>query len=167
MGINVWVPAVTALTATALGAWLLDHFAGRRWQSQQQWAVREKRYTDLLAQLTKAEMSLQRQSDYYMRPGSEHDDNSKDERFLRLGRAAAEALHSIEELSGPAGLFLSQKAIDALDELIREDWHAGFDAAHPGEYIEKALPLVRNAQAAVLAAGRSEHRGGQRVESRR
>jgi hypothetical protein len=74
---TVWVAPIAAVCGTALGAWLVDHFSGKRWQSQQQWAIKEKRYTDLLTQLMQAQMSLQRQSEYYDEPGSEHQDCSK------------------------------------------------------------------------------------------
>jgi hypothetical protein len=151
----VWVAPMAALVGTALGAWLVNHFSGKRWQSQQQWAIREKRYTDLLTQLTQAQMSLQL-SEYYEEPGSEHQDYRKDERFTELGRTASDALHAVEALAGHARLFLSQAAIDVLDMLIREGWHAALGALHPGEYIDKALLLVRTAQAPVLAATKAD-----------
>ena len=138
-----------------MGAWLLDHFSGKRWLAQQQWAARERYYVELLGHLTKAEMSLQAQSEYYAAPGSEDYDYSKDERFTELGRTAGKVLHAVEELAGTAALFLSQKAIDALQELVREDWHASFDTT-PDEYLNKALPFVRTAKAAVLAAAKAE-----------
>lgn len=156
MEANVWVAPIAALVGTALGAWLLDHFSGKRWLRQQQWAAREKYYVDLLTHLTKAEMGLQGQSEYYHEPGSEYQNYSNDERFARLGRAAYEALHAVEELAGPARLFLSQEAIDALQTLVREDWNAAFDSAHSGEYIDKALPLVQKAETAVLAAAQTQ-----------
>jgi hypothetical protein len=159
LGVETLVAPGAALLGTALGAWLLDHYSGRRWLRQQQWAAREKRYIDLLVQLTKAELALQAQDEYYMEPGSQHVDHSKSERFMQLGSAAAEALRSVEELAGPAQVFLSQKAIDALRELVREDWNAAFGSAHPGEYIEKALSLVQNARATVVTEAKTQLNG--------
>lgn len=156
MEVNVWVAPIAALVGTALGAWLLDHFSGKRWLEQQQWAAREKYYVDLLTRLTTVEMSLQQQSVYYEEPGSEYHDHSKDEKFARLSKSAYEALQAVEEIAGPARLFLSQDAIDALQELVREDWHAAYATVHPGEYIDKALPLVQRAAAAVLTAAQAQ-----------
>src|SRR5438874_3758268 len=95
---------------------------GRRWE------LKREITWDLLSHLAKAQVSLTAQSTWYMEPGSEHRDNSEDEGFMRLSRTASAALRAVEELTGPAQLFLSQEAIDALKELVREEWHAGYSA---------------------------------------
>jgi hypothetical protein len=147
---------LAALLGTALGAWLLDRYSGKRWLQQQQWAAKQKYYGDLLQYLTKAEMALQAQSEYYMEPASEHRDYSGNAHFMKLGSVAAEALHSLQELTGPAQVFLSSRAMDALKNLVREDWNASFSASHTGEYVENALPLVQAARAAVVAEAKTE-----------
>jgi hypothetical protein len=153
---NALIAPVSALLGTALGAWAVDHFAGKRWLAQQQWAARERYYADLLTNLRKAELSLHAQDEYYIEPGSEHRDLSDNERFQRLGHIADEALETVQQLAGPAGVFLPQAAIAALEKLARENWHAAFTASFPGEYIDSALPLVREAKRAVLEAATSQ-----------
>ena len=125
---------------------------GRRWE------LKREITWDLLSHLRKAQISLSTQSaDYYLEPRSEHRDYSEDARFAKLGAAASAALHAVEELTGPAQLVLSQEAIDALQELAREEWHANYDAgADRKHYIDKTLSLIQQAQATVLAAAKSE-----------
>jgi hypothetical protein len=124
---------------------------GRRWE------LKREITWNLLSHLAKAQLSLTAQSTYYMEPGSEHCDNSEDAGFAKLSRTASAALRAVEELTGPAQLFLSQEAIDALQRLAREEWHADYSAgADRLGYIDKTLPLVQQAQATVLAAAKAE-----------
>lgn len=124
---------------------------GRRWELK-----REITWT-LLTHLAKAHVSLTAQSTWYVEPGSEHEDNSGNAAFAQLSRTAAAALYTVEELIGPAQLFLSQEAIEALQKLAREEWHAGYSAgADRLEYIEKTLALIEQAQATVLAVAKAE-----------
>jgi hypothetical protein len=122
------------------------------------WELKREITWDLLSHLTKAQVSLSSQSaDYYLEPRSEHRNYSEDKGFLKLSRTASAALRAVEELTGPAQLFLSQEAIDALQNLAREEWHADYDAgADRKGYIDKTLPLVQQAQATVLAAAKAE-----------
>lgn len=151
-----WLPPVAALFGAFGGAWLGNRHSRDSWLRQRRWVNREKYYLDLLAQLKKAELNFERQCEYFEEPGSEHVDYSDDDRFKKAGKDAAEALHSLKELIGPAEVFLSPRAIAALRELIHEEWHAGNDAADRSGYARKVLALVSGAQAAVIEAAKEE-----------
>jgi hypothetical protein len=124
---------------------------GRRWE------LKREIIWDLLSHLAKAQVSLHAQDEYYIEPGSEDRDFSDNATFAHFGRTASVALHAVEELTGPAQLFLSEEAIAALKELAREEWHAGYGAGgdHKG-YIDATLPLIERAQAKVLAVAKAE-----------
>jgi hypothetical protein len=151
-----WVAPITALVGALGGVWLGNRLSRESWLRERRWASREKYYLDLLSQLRKAELSLQGQGEYYEEPRSEHGDYSGDERFNELGRAAAQALQAVKELVGPAEVFLSPKAIGAVRELVREEWHAGYEGADGAGYIKKVLSLVSGAQASVIEAAKAE-----------
>lgn len=151
-----WVAPITALIGAFGGVWLGNRLSRKSWLRERRWTNRERYYLDLLSQLRRAELSLQGQSEYYQEAGSEHGDYSGEERFNRLGTAVTEALQAIKELIGPAEVFLSPKAIGAVRELVREEWHAGYDGADRGGYIKKVLSLVGSAQAAVIRAAKAE-----------
>jgi hypothetical protein len=124
---------------------------GRRWE------LKREITWELLSQLAKAQISLREQSTYYMEPGSEHSDNSEDPRFAYLSKTVSAALQAVQELAGPAQLFLSREAIDALQKLALEEWHAGYSAGPDRlEYIDNTLPLIEQAQATVLAVAKAE-----------
>lgn len=151
-----WLAPVVAVFGAFGGAWLGNRLSRDSWLRQRRLISREKYYLDLLAQLKKAELNFERQCEYFEAPGSEHVDHSEDDQFKKAGKDAAEALHSLKELAGPAEVFLSPRAIAALRELIREEWHAGYDAVDQGGYARKVLTLVSSAQAAIIEAAKDE-----------
>jgi hypothetical protein len=131
--------------------------SSRHWLNQQQWSIREKRYTDLLSNLTRLKLSLQDRNNYYMEPGSEHDSSlSENEHFNELSRIGYESLRAIREQIGPASVFLSDKTIEALEELVREHWNAAEFSVCTADYVSSALNLVDAASSAVLAEARNE-----------
>jgi hypothetical protein len=149
--IAAMIAAVSVLSGAAMTHWLSQ----RQQRGQQQWDARERHYMELLRHLTKARLNLSEQSEYFDEPGSEYHDHSKNERFVRLGKAAHESLAALEELTGPARVFLSPKSISALEEMRRGTWHASMGASHIGEYIAAAVKLVEKAEAEVLAAAKT------------
>jgi len=155
MTIDIWVGPISALAGTGLGAWLTHTLSAGRWLKQQQWAIREKRYMDLIEQLTKAEIALQGQSQYYAETGSEHHNYDHNAHFVELGDAAGAALRAVEQLAGPAQVFLSQRTVASVNELIKGDWSAAYGASFPGEYIEVVLPLVRKAHETLVTEARA------------
>lgn len=129
----------------------------KHWLRQQQWAIREQHYMNLLSHLMKLKISLQDRDAYYLRPGSEHDENlSKSESFQRLAQVGYESYQSIRELIGPASVFLSPKAIQSLEQLVREHWQIQEFSVCTAEYILDALKLVDDAQLLILTEARSE-----------
>lgn len=124
----------------------------RHWLNQQQWSIREEYYMDLLSNLTKLKLSLQDRNDYYVEPGSEHDDShAESEHFKELSRIGYDSFRAVRELIGPASVFLSSRAIEALEELVREHWHATEFSVCTADYVSSALKLVDAAYSAVLA----------------
>lgn len=148
---DYWSAIIAALSVLS-GVALTHHFAQRQWRNQQQWAVREKHYMELLRQLTRARLSLETQSEYFEQPWSPADDVRADPRFVQLRKDAREAFATVEELAGPARVFLSPQAILALEDLVRSHWSVSMDAMHLGEYVAEALALVKKADLEVLAA---------------
>ena len=150
-----WLAPAAAVLGAFGGAWLGNRLSRDSWLRQRRWVNREKYYLDVLAQLKKAELNLTRQSEYFLEPGSEHRDCSDDPEFNRLGRNATAAFYAIEELAGPAEVFLSQKAITALQELVREEWNASYNAGGDrAGYVQNVLSLIGSAQAAIIEAAR-------------
>lgn len=149
------VAAVIAAVSALSGVALAHLFSQRQRLSQQQWDVRERHYMELLRHLTKARLSLKQQCEYFDEPGSEYHDYSNNERFRKLGESAQESLAALEELMGPARVFLSPNAIRALEDLMRGTWNASMDSLHVGEYVDAAAKLVEKAEAEVLAAAKS------------
>lgn len=127
------------------------------WLRQQQWSIREKHYTELLSHLTKYRLSLEDRADYFMEPGSEHNQSlTEGEHFKELALRGYESYQAIRDLIGPASVFLSENAIDALKELVREHWNVARFSSCPADGITSALKLVDAAQTAVLTEARSE-----------
>jgi hypothetical protein len=129
----------------------------RHWLNQQQWSIREKRYAHLLSNLTKLRLSLQDRNNHFLEPGSEHNESlSESEHFEELSRVGYESLRSIREQIGPASVFLSDKTIKALEELVREYWSVAEFSICTADYVSSALDLVDAAYSAVLAEARNE-----------
>lgn len=134
-----------------------NSLSGRTWLTQQQWEIRETHYVGLLTHLTKLKLSLQDRYAKYSSPGSEYDQEiSETPHFQRLERIGSEAYQAIRELIGPASIFLSAKAIDALEALVREHWDVAEHSICTADYVATALKLVRVAQEAVLVEARKD-----------
>lgn len=131
--------------------------ARKHWLTQQQWAIRERHYMSLLTHLTKLKLSLEDRSSYYMEPGSEHNAaRSQGGHFQELERVGCESYQAIRELIGPASVFLSVKAVDSLEQLVRNHWNVAEFSVCTADYVSEALKLVKVAQLAVLAEARNE-----------
>ncbi len=129
----------------------------KNWLTQQQWSIREQHYISLLTHLTKLKLSLQDRDSYFMEPGSEHDQSrSECEHFQELARVGHESYQVIRELIGPASVFLSARAIESLEQLVRDHWSVAEFSACTAEYVSEALKLVEVAHSAVLAEARNE-----------
>lgn len=127
------------------------------WLNQQHWAIREQHYMSLLTHLTKLKLSLQDRDSYYMEPGSEYDSSrSEGEHFQELARVGHESYQAIRELIGPASVFLSDKAIESLEQLVHDHWSVAEFSVCTAEYVSEAFELVNIAQLAVLAEARNE-----------
>ena len=111
----------------------------------------------LLSHLMKLKLSLEDRSSYYMEPGSEHDETrSKGEHFQKLAHVGHESYQAIRELIGPASVFLSGKAIESLEKLVRDHWSVAEFSVCTAEYVTESLKLVEAAQSAVLSEAKNE-----------
>jgi hypothetical protein len=129
----------------------------KSWLTQQQWAIREQHYMSLLKHLTKLKLSLQDRASHYIGPGSEHDKSrSKGKHFQDLTQVGHESYQAIRELIGPASVFLSGRAIESLEQLVRDHWSVAEFSVCTADYVSQALKLVEAAQSAVLAEARNE-----------
>ena len=130
---------------------------GRNWLTQQQWSIRERHYTNLLGKLWTFKLSLQDRDDYYAGPGSEHDDfHTETERFIELGQRGAEAFEAIRELIGPAAVFLSERTVEALNQLVKDHWGTAEFSSCQSDYLKSTLELADAAYVAVLAEAKNE-----------
>ena len=145
--ISGFIGALIGAGASLLTVWI----QGRYWLRQKRWIHRERLYLDLLSNLNKLKLSLEDRSEYYEEPGSEHDSSRSDsERFQELARSGIEAMSTIREQTGPASVFLSDRAVAALENLIREHWHTSQDSICTADYVRSLLDLVAAAYSSVL-----------------
>jgi hypothetical protein len=127
------------------------------WLSQQQWAIREHHYVNLLRHLTILRNALLDQSTYFIQPGSEYDQSIAERpHFQELARSADASYQAVRELMGPAAIFLSAGAIEALELLTKEHWHIENFSSCTEEYVSGALKLVEAAHSTILAEARSQ-----------
>lgn len=134
-----------------------NSLSGSTWLTQQQWAIRETHYVGLLTHLTKLKLSLQDRDAQYMEPGSEHDQKiSETTYFQELSHVGNDAYQAIRELIGPASIFLSATAIDALESLVRDHWGAAENSMCTADYVATALKQVQSAHVAVLTEARKD-----------
>lgn len=136
--------------------------SSRVWLLQQQWAIREQKYAELLKYLTKLRLARRSQDEYFIEPYDPHDQKrmssiSEDSNFKKLGTIATEAEEALQELIGAASIFLSDKTICALNDMHSENYGiANFSAMHLGEYVSETRKVVEAAYDAVLQEARSE-----------
>lgn len=136
--------------------------SNRTWLLQQQWAIREQKYAELLKYLTKFRVAIHGQEEYFMEPYDPHDSAwmrsvSENSNFKKLDQRIIEANEALRELIGPASIFLSDKTIAALNEMEAENFGiANFSALHLGDYVEETRKVVDAAYEAVLQEARSE-----------
>ncbi len=134
-----------------------DALSRRFWLSQQRWAIRERRYVSLLRHLTILRNSWLDQSTYYIQPGSEHGQSiPENPHFQELSRCARKSYQAIRETMGPAAIFLSADAIEALEQLVKGHWHVENFSSCTEEYVSGSLKLVDAAHLIILAEARSE-----------
>ena len=141
--------------------------AGKSWLSQQQWAIRERHYVDLLSHLTILRQSLSDRKAYFVYPGSEHDSGIDDlEQFKDLRARGDAAYAQLRILVGPAAIFLSDDVVRLLERLERDYWDVAEQAICTAEYTTQARQLVEEAQLAVLTAAKRELGGAAAPPSR-
>ena len=151
--ISGFIGAVIGALASLTVVWI----QGRHWLRQQAWSNREHYYMDLLAYLSKLKSSLEDRSEYYAQPGSEHDTTiTEGVHFRELSNAGAEAIRRLREQVGPASVFLSAGAVQALETLIHEHWNVAEDAICTADYVGSALKVVNTAYLAVLTEAKEE-----------
>lgn len=132
--------------------------SGAQWLTQQQWSIREQRYSSLLLELARLHASLVHRATYFIGPGSEHNDAIPEKpAYKEQSRRGLAALEAIREQMGPAEVFLSPEAIAALTALDAAEWDlVNFGAICHDDYVTQALALVEEARDAVLRQAKAE-----------
>lgn len=111
----------------------------------------------LLEHLTVLRNTLLDRNDYYLEPGSEHDDkHTHTEHFQELTLRGSESYRTVRDLIGPAAVFLSDKSRSAIQELTSEYWHLTEFSSCKAEYLDSTMKLVDVAYSAVLQEAKSD-----------
>ena len=155
--IGALVGGSVSIITTAVTENIRTKLLSRNWINQQHWGFREKYYMGILEHLTILRNTLLDRSNYYLQPGSEHDDNHTDtEHFRELTLRGSESYRTVRELIGPASVFLSDKSRSALQELMSEHWHVAEFSSCKAEYLDSTLKLVDVAYSAVLEEAKND-----------
>ncbi|HLP97782.1 MAG TPA: hypothetical protein VK149_05005 [Sideroxyarcus sp.] len=130
--------------------------SGEIWRDQRHWTAREQYYSNLLTQLHLFRIALDNLSEYYLEPGSEHTpDHKQSERFRTLLASGYEARCEVQRLLGPAALFLSRTAVQALNEFEVQHWDLqNFGSSCTADYVHSAQELATKAYEQVLQEAR-------------
>jgi hypothetical protein len=129
-----------------------QQLSGRAWKSQQHWRSRDEYYSKLLTHLHHFQLALGGISEYFMEPGSEHiRDSQRDDRFRGLFESSRVSYAEIERLVGPSAIYLSARALEALNQLFVQHWDlANYGAGCTAEYVNSAQSLAIDAYNQVL-----------------
>lgn len=135
-----------------------QQLSGVAWRSQQQWSAKEQYYSKLLTHLHHFKLALNKLSDYYIQPGTEHvPDDQRGEHFHKLLADASSSYMQVQKLLGPAAIFLSRPTVESLNELFTKHWGlANFDAACTAEYVDGANRLATVAYDQVLHQAKTQ-----------
>lgn len=135
-----------------------QQLANHSWLTQQQWSAREQLYTALLGSLHRFEASLLGLLSFYIVPGSEYDRKIEEhQNFRELFKVSNIAITEVENLRGTAALFLSEKAIASLDQLLTNHWHlAKFGSSCTAEYAERAAKLAASTYTEILVEAQAQ-----------
>lgn len=129
--------------------------SSKNWMTQQHWSRREQHYVGLLEQLAKLRIALEDCTNYFMGPG---DDKMPDSPYFKeMLKLSHTSLIGIRERLGPAAIFLSPRAIDALNKLIFDKWHLdNFEISSNFDHFDVATSLTNTAYDIVLEEAKSE-----------
>ena len=134
-----------------------NELSSRHWLRQQNWSRREQFYLDLLSELTKLQASLTDRNAYFMEPGAEYNSSIPEQpHYLKLMEQGHAAYQRIQELVGPAAVFLSERSVNILRKLIGDYWEAAEFSSHHAEFLSSAVQDVDYAYVEVLAEAKSE-----------
>lgn len=134
-----------------------DLLSSKTWRSQKQWSALEQYYSSLLTNLHKFKMSLSDLSDYYMEPGSEHTPDSKQsQHFHALLESSHASYKELQQLIGPAALYLSDGSMKTLDELVNQHWHLVNFSDCTADYVSAANSLASAAYTAILSEAKGQ-----------
>lgn len=134
-----------------------NELSSSHWLRQQNWSRREQYYLDILTELTRLQISLADRNRYYLEPGSEHNSTIPDlPHYLTLTKQGNAAYQRIQELIGPATVFLSERSVELLRKLIGDYWEAAEFSSHHAEFLNSALTDVDYAYVEVLREAKEE-----------
>ncbi|WP_367866966.1 hypothetical protein [Pedobacter sp. WC2423] len=120
--------------------------------SQARWSEREKFYYDILKNLGIWKDSLSDRLDYYQQPGSEYDTEHENKPyFLARSEQGRNAYQNIREQVNIGRIFLSDKSIADLEDLIGEYWVIReHRAVSTLDYLQLTSDIVRKTYSSIL-----------------
>lgn len=131
--------------------------SSKAWRSQQQWSALEQYYSSLLTNLHAFRLALSGLADYYMEPGSEHTPDSKQgKHFHDLLASSHESYKALQQLLGPAALFLSEQSIQALEELASKHWELAHFSSCTADYVDAARTFASTAYNEILSEAKNQ-----------
>ncbi|MDD4929502.1 MAG: hypothetical protein PHP85_09520 [Gallionella sp.] len=134
-----------------------NELSSSHWLRQQNWSRREQFYLDLLSELTRLHISLTDRNNYYMEPGSEYNSSIPEQpHYQKLTGQGHAAYQKIQELVGPAAVFLSERSLNILRKLIGDYWEAAEFSSHHAEFLGSAVQNVDYAYVEILAEAKAE-----------
>lgn len=136
------------------------------WYRQQQWSRREQHYLGLLESLTKMRIALTDCGNYFLEPGDEYEALPDAPAFKEASELATLAAKEVRQRAGPATIFLSAPAVEALKKLEFDHWHLShFDASSPADYYVSAITLAEVAYETLLDEAKSQLKGVENLGS--
>jgi len=124
----------------------------KAWLNQQQWVAREKYYAALLADLQIFRQTMLELTGYYMEPGSEHTkDSEQGEYFNTLLTRTNESHRRIQQMAGPAAIYLSKPSSESLQQFSIKYWNSANFSACTAEYVDRGYNMVAALYDVVLA----------------
>lgn len=127
------------------------------WLNQQRWQLKERFYLDLLENLFKFRITLLERLDYFIEPGSEHDEKcTKTEHFKMQQHLGNEAYETVIRLWGSAAIVLPDEANDVLEALRSGCWNTKEFSNNTADYLNSTVTLVDKAYLDLLRHARME-----------
>lgn len=120
------------------------------------WSQREKTYYKILQSLGKWKDSLMDRLEYYIEPSSGYDDkHTETENYKNKDIIGADAYNEVRDHLHVAPIFLSNKTIEKLENLLREYYVISEHRAVTKEdYLKQSYKLVNETYSSILQSAK-------------